>query len=110
MDCTTSRTANAVVAHPVGRIENGSWEGFEAALEAALDEAVAAGVSLIIDLAGIEYMISRGLRVLTRVNTKAKAAGVTISLARPNALVAQILEISRYHLIFSIHDTIEPGG
>lgn len=104
MKVDTSRNGSALIAHPNGRIDEETWEGFQSDLTATLDQAAADRVSLVLDLEGVDYMSSRGLRVLTIAKRQADAAGVTLSLARPNERMREILAISRYDKIFAVAD------
>ena len=60
-----------------------------------------------IDLSGLDYMSSRGLRALTVAKRRATTPGVAISLAAPNEVMREILAISRYDKLFTITDTVE---
>lgn len=97
---------SALIAHPSGRIDEETWEGFQADLTAAIDQAAANGAPLILNLAGVDYMSSRGLRVLTIAKRQADGAKVALSLARPNDRMREILAISRYDKIFTVTDSI----
>ena len=106
MDWTTTRTDEALIGHPTGRIDEGSWEELNTALDSAIAEAADAGLAFLIDLAGVPYMSSRGLRVLTLARREAMARSVPIALARPNDRMREILAISRYDKIFEIRPAI----
>ena len=108
MDTTSSRTAEALVVRPVGRIDETRWEAFRDALAAALAEARAAGLALVIDLGAVPYMSSRGLRVLTIARREAGESSTPIALACPSAPMREILAISRYDKIFEIREAIQP--
>lgn len=95
-----------LVGLPVGRVDEESWRDFSAQLTAAVHEAAAAKLPLIIDLSGLEYMTSKGLRALTM--AKKEAAGVvSISLAAPNQTMRRILSISRYDMLFPVIDDVD---
>ena len=55
-------------------------------------------------------MSSRGLRALTLAKRHGDAVGVTITLAAPNAVMREILAISRYDKLFAVTETIEPAA
>ena len=65
---------------------------------------------MVIDLSGLEYMSSRGLRALTVAKRQADALGVAITLAAPNEVMREILAISRYDKLFPISDTVEAAS
>ena len=62
---------------------------------------------LAIDLAGVDYMSSRGLRTLTLAQRQSGQAGIAIVLSSPNDMMREILAISRYDKIFPVVDSIE---
>ncbi len=105
MEWATSRQDGALVAHPSGKIDESSWQRFADDLIAAVQAASAAGQALIVDLAAVDYMSSRGLRALTLARKEAGDA-VEIVLAAPNPRMREILAISRYDKIFRVTDAV----
>lgn len=93
------------IAEPLGRVDETTWESFSNHLVEAVRSASAAGQALVVDLAGLDYMSSRGLRALTIARREAGEA-VTIQLARPNPRMREILAISRYDKLFDIVDDV----
>src|SRR5579863_5926787 len=94
---TIGTPAMARIVSPAGRVDEGSATGFADRLGQELACASGDGVArLVIDLAEIEYMSSRGLRGLTLAQRKATEHAITIVLARPNEIMREILAISRY--------------
>ncbi len=65
---------------------------------------------MIIDLSELDYMSSRGLRVLTVAKREADESGIAIALASPNEVMREILAISRYDKLFTITDTVEASA
>ena len=85
-----------------GRVDETTWEAFSQALIAAVKAAAAAGgAPLVVDLSGLVYMSSRGLRALTMAKREAGDV-VKISLASPNDRMREILAISRYDKLFEV--------
>jgi anti-sigma B factor antagonist len=108
MDYSFDRRGDAIVVAVRGRVDESSWVAFGVGLSEAIEQARQANLdSLIIDLAGLEYMSSRGLRVLTVAKREGEDAGVTVALASPNEVMREILAISRYDKLFTITDTVE---
>ena len=86
-----------------GRVDEATWEAFGAALEEAVDLAGQSGLpTVVIDLSALDYMSSRGLRVLTVVKRQSDEAAIEIVLASPNEVMSEILAISRYDKLFTI--------
>lgn len=99
---------NAVIVRVDGRVDEASWEEFGTGLSEAVRQAGQSGLArVVIDLSELDYMSSRGLRVLTVAKREADQSAISISLASPNEVMREILAISRYDKLFSITDTIE---
>lgn len=104
---SAERQGDAYVAHVSGRIDELHWEQFAEALKAGVADATAQGATrLVLDLSGVEYLSSRGLRALTLGKREADEAGLPLILAAANTLVAEILAISRYDKIFPVRATL----
>jgi anti-sigma B factor antagonist len=105
------RSANGILIGAVhGRVDESTWEAFADHMSEAIDQAATAKQSeLILDLSGLDYMSSRGLRVLTMARRQAEASGLTITLAAPSEIMREILAISRYDKLFRVSDTVDTG-
>ena len=111
MDYTIDRRGDAMVVNVRGRVDESSWQAFGQGLSDAITQARQAGLATtIINLAGLEYMSSRGLRVLTVAKREAEEAGVALALASPNEVMREILAISRYDKLFEIHQELEASA
>lgn len=100
---------DAVIVRVDGRVDESTWEAFGIGLSEAVREASKSGLAnIVIDLAELDYMSSRGLRVLTVAKREADDAGIAVSLASPNEVMREILAISRYDKLFTITNGIEP--
>jgi len=106
MDWGLRNDGGRLVATPTGRVDEDSWKDFGAHLTAAVRDAVAAQVPLVLDLSGLEYMTSKGLRALTLAKNEARGA-ITIHLAAPNPAMRRILSISRYDMLFPVVDSVD---
>jgi anti-sigma B factor antagonist len=100
--------SRGVLARWVGRVDESTWEVFSNALIQAVREAKARSAILLLDLQGLQYMSSRGLRALTLARREA-GSEVDIVLCRPNDRMREILQISRYDKMFKVVDSIDPG-
>jgi anti-anti-sigma factor len=105
MKWSVETLADKVVGKPLGRVDESTWEAFSEALVEAVRQAKSTGVPMVVDLAGLEYMSSRGLRALTLASREA-GAEVAIVLAAPNDRMREILAISRYDKMFKIADSV----
>ena len=110
MNYTLDRREDAIIVAVSGRVDESSWVAFGVGLSEAIEKAREAGLpSVVIDLTELEYMSSRGLRVLTVAKREGEDAGVTVALASPNEVMREILAISRYDKLFTITETVEAG-
>ena len=110
MDFSCRAAGGILIASPLGRVDEASWEEFADEMSAAIKEAARASQSeVMLDLSGLDYMSSRGLRVLTMAKRQAETAGLTITLAAPNEVMREILAISRYDKLFHISDSVDTG-
>ncbi len=103
MDLIEKSAGDAVVAAAAGKIDLSNSDGFQAALSASLAKARA---SLILDMSGIDYMSSAGLRALMIVHKAAKAANKNFAVAALQPLVAEIFTITKFNQVFSVFDTV----
>jgi anti-anti-sigma factor len=108
MDYSLELRDEAVLIRVDGRVDESSWEAFGAGLTEAVGQAKQSSLAkVVIDLSELDYMSSRGLRVLTVAKRQADEIGVTIILASPNEVMREILTISRYDKLFAVTDRIE---
>ena len=108
MHWSSEERDGVIIAGPDGRIDEANSDAFAEELAASVTLAAAApGRRLIVNMAGLDYMSSRGLRALTIAKRQADAAGVTIILAAPNSIMREILAISRYDKLFTIAQTLD---
>ncbi len=106
MSWKTEPRGSALVGHWAGHVDESNWEAFRDALVAAVAVAQSAGQRLVVDLADLKYMSSRGLRALSAGLTAANASEVPMRLAAPGPEMQSILKISRYDSLFVIHDDV----
>jgi anti-anti-sigma factor len=108
MDYSLEGRDDAVLVRVDGRVDEATWELFGGGLSEAVERARQSALArVIIDLSELDYMSSRGLRALTVAKREGDAAGVSIILAAPNEVMAEILAISRYDKLFTITDRVE---
>jgi anti-anti-sigma factor len=68
---------------------------------------VAPGRTLVIDLAGLEFLDSSGLGALVLTLTRARAAGGVVTIVHPSARVRRVLEASHLVELFGVADADE---
>ena len=104
MEITQRVEGDIIVFLPTGRIDTvASTE-----LDQALQSAVSAGNhNMVVDMSGVEYISSAGLRALAAVQVKSKAEGGDMKLAGLNKRVTRVFNIIGFDLLMSIHATPE---
>lgn len=94
--------ADIVVVAPAGRLDHDHCEGFRAGLQPHVDAAAGEGRAIVLDLSGLEYVSSAGLRCFMLAAREADAQGGKIVLAALRPVVAEIFQISRFDMLFQI--------
>jgi anti-sigma B factor antagonist len=104
MEFESRQFADVCIGAAFGRIDHNSAAAFEGALLSKLEGAQYS--TLVLNLAGVDYMSSVGLRALMVASKTAKTQGISIVLAAPTDTLAEIFEISRFNMVFKIYDCI----
>jgi anti-anti-sigma factor len=102
MNCSETKFGGAVVLNVSGRVDLSNADAFKDTLTAALGNATG---SLIVDMGGVDYISSAGLRSLMIVFKASKAAGKQFAITALQPLLLEIFTISRFHLVFPLFDT-----
>lgn len=105
MEILEQAVDGALLVRLVGRLDSNT----AAALEEMLPQRVQSEPAIVVDLGGVPYVSSAGLRVLLKSAKAAKAAGARLVLASLSADVFEVFEISGFTAIFTIHPTAEEG-
>lgn len=106
MNASFRRYASAAVLRVSGRLDQDTCEGFRAQLMKHVDDAAREGGSVVLDLSGLEYISSAGLRSLMLASREAKAQHARICVAELQPMVAEIFEISHFNLVFQVFPTV----
>ena len=107
MDWNERQAGDAVVASVKGRIDLSNADALKDAMTAALAKAKSA---LILDLSGVDYMSSAGLRSLMIVFKAAKGEGKALGLTSLQPLLMEIFTISRFNLVFPIFESVRAAA
>ncbi|HUQ29655.1 MAG TPA: STAS domain-containing protein [Usitatibacter sp.] len=106
MNVTSRRFANAVVLRVDGRLDQDTCSGFTRELMTYVDTIAHGGGAIILDLAGLEYVSSAGLRCFMLASRQAKAQSGRIFVAALQPMVAEIFEISHFNLVFQVFPSV----
>jgi anti-anti-sigma factor len=97
-----ARFADVVVLSPRGRVDHATAEELRTALAPHLTRCAAGQDHVVLDLAGVDYISSAGLRVLMLAAKQARAQGGFLAVAAVQPLVQEILEISKFMLVLRV--------
>jgi anti-anti-sigma factor len=96
----------ARVLAPKGRLDHDNCEAFRADIAPHLEPCARDGESLVLDLSGLEYVSSAGLRCLMLAAKEAGARNSRVMVAAMQPVVAEIFQISRFNLVFEVFPTL----
>jgi anti-anti-sigma factor len=96
----------ARVLAPQGRLDHDNCEAFRADIAPHLVACARDGEALVLDMSGIEYVSSAGLRclMLAARDTGAPTGRMKVGAMQP--VVAEIFQISRFNLVFEVFPTL----
>jgi anti-sigma B factor antagonist len=106
MEIANKTYGDVLVLSPSGRIDHANSENFRNALTPFVERCKAGGEKLVLDLDGVDYVSSAGLRCFMLAEKQAKAQGGTIVVAGMQPVVKEIFEISRFTLVFATFGTV----
>lgn len=104
MEITTKELKRVILVAPVGRIDHQSAPELQKTLESLIDQGQ---FKLVLDMSGVNYISSAGLRVLlaTRKVVKRWNRG-DIRLAHIQPYVRETLELVGFTRIFQLYDDV----
>lgn len=107
MDLNVTKRGNHVVLAPRGRIDHASADAFGANLQPYLDQCRDDAGSIVLDMHGVDYVSSVGLRILMVASRQVKAQNGRIVIAGLAPLVREVFDISRFNLVFDLFDDVD---
>ena len=106
MNVVARRYANAIVLRVDGRLDQDTCEAFRGELMPFVEKAVTENAALVLDLSGVEYVSSAGLRCFVIASRRMKAAKGRILVADLQPMVGEIFEISHFDALMDVHRTV----
>jgi anti-sigma B factor antagonist len=106
MEINNKPYGDVIVLMPQGRIDHANSEAFRTSIAPFVEKCAANGQKLVLDLAGVDYVSSAGLRCFMLAEKQAKAQGGTIVVAAMQPVVKEIFDISRFTLVFATFATV----
>lgn len=104
LDLSTTSEGSCAVVRVDGEIDLDNASDLSEVALAAMQEI---GPSLVLDLSGVTFMDSTGLKVLLAVHKRAELAGGRLVLAGPTRSVNRVVTITGFDRTFAVCDTVE---
>jgi anti-sigma B factor antagonist len=103
MEISTKDMKRVSLVTVSGRVDSATAPDFEKALQSLIQ---ANRCQIVVDLKGVDYMSSAGLRGLVTSLKAAKSGGGDLRLAQPSVRVRDVLELAGLNVIFTVYDDI----
>lgn len=104
MNITVSKVDNISVVQIEGRLDTTNYNELEAQLSGLLDKNE---INILLDLSGLEYVSSSGLRIFLMFLKKIRAVDGRLMLCGMTQDILEIFEISGFVNIFEIYENQE---
>ena len=102
MEINSSEMKRVQLFEIAGRVDSTNATEMGNVLDRAVDDGKS---NLVLDLGGVEYMSSAGLREMVRVLKRVKRSGGDLRIANPSERVKEVLELAGLDTIFEIFPT-----
>jgi anti-sigma B factor antagonist len=102
MEINASEMKRVQLFEVIGRVDSSNAAELGSALDKVVDDGKA---NLVLDLGGVDYMSSAGLREMVRVLKRVKRTGGDLRIANPSDRVKEVLELAGLDTIFEIYPT-----
>ena len=107
MELHTQEVVDVIVMRVEGRIDHLTAKDFENGLLPLLNECTGETKKAVLDLSGVTYMSSAGLRVLMLAARQCQKQHRVIVLAALQPMLQEVFRISRFDMLFKIFDTVQ---
>jgi anti-sigma B factor antagonist len=102
MEINTSEMRRVQLFEVIGRVDSTNATELGTAMDRAVDDGKS---NLVLDLSGVEYMSSAGLREMVRILKRVKRVGGDLRIANPSERVREVLELAGLDSVFEIYPT-----
>lgn len=102
MEINASEMKRVQLFEVSGRVDSTNASELGLAMDRAADEG---RNHIVLDLGGVEYLSSAGLREMVRVLKRVKRSGGDLRIANPSERVREVLELAGLDTIFEIYPT-----
>ena len=102
MEIGERRQGDVIILLPTGRIDNDTSPDLQARL---MDKVRGAGTAVLVDLTGVDYVSSAGLRALMMAAKQSKAGKGRLAVAGLRPVVKEVFTISRFSYVVQVFET-----
>lgn len=102
MEINVSEMRRVRLFEVIGRVDSTNATELGTTLDQAADDG---NNNLVLDLSGVDYMSSAGLREIVRILKRVKRSGGDLRIANPSERVQEVLELAGLDSIFEIYPT-----
>lgn len=106
MQLSQAQYADVLVASVSGRVDHAHADEFKTAVWQALAIDQENKGKRVLDLGGVDYISSAGLRVLMLAARRVQWHHGTLVLACLQPVVKEVFEITRFNLVFKVYDSV----
>jgi anti-anti-sigma factor len=106
MECRVQELANVILVQVIGRIDHRTAKAFEDTLLPLLDGCSGEDKKALLDLNGVVYMSSAGLRVLLLAAKQCQRQNSEIVIAELQPLLQDVFRIGRLETVFKVFTTV----
>src|SRR5262245_4448825 len=107
MQLQTREIANVLLIQVAGRIDHTTAKQFADTLLPQLDSCTGDTRKALLDLSGVDYMSSAGLRVLVLAARQCQKQNGEIVLAALSPILQELFRISRFTTVFKVFATVQ---
>jgi anti-anti-sigma factor len=104
MECVSQKQGQTITIKVTGRMDAVTAPGFEKACAEWIDRGEK---DLAVDLSGLEYISSAGLRAILGTGKTLKTRGGSLIFGGMSPMVREVFEISGFAAIFPVYDSLE---
>jgi len=106
MNVTSQRFADALMVRVVGRLDHDTSARFCDQLAKLIEEPGRDGETIVLDLAGLDYISSSGLNGLMVASRQAKALQRRLYVAALQPLALEMFQVSHLNLLLEIYPSV----
>jgi anti-sigma B factor antagonist len=104
MDIQINKVEQTFIVSASGKIDAMTSPSYEASIAGQIE---AGSLSLVLDLGGVDYISSAGLRVILAAAKSLKNRGGSLLLANARGPVKEVFDISGFGSVFKIFDSVD---